>query len=258
MIPIIYPYKMHSGSAKRLAEALGARRVYPDRKYKPRRDHMIVNWGCSKVPNWRHPIVGQRPDLWLNAVPSVERACNKLLAFSRMAEERVPTPFYTIDPAVARGWLQDGDSVVSRYLLNSHSGKGIVIDSLDSYDIFLHRERAPLYVKYFKKKHEYRVHVFNGKVIDVQQKRKRRESDVNYQVRNHANGWVYCREDVSPPAEALDIAVKAVAALGLDFGAVDVAWNEHYNKCVVFEVNTAPGLFGHTLDIYVDAIKEML
>jgi glutathione synthase/RimK-type ligase-like ATP-grasp enzyme len=69
---------------------------------------------------------------------------------------------------------------------------------------------------------------------------------------------VYCREDVSPPAEALDIAVKAVAALGLDFGAVDVAWNEHYNKCVVFEVNTAPGLYGHTLDVYVNAIKEML
>lgn len=253
MQPIIYPYKMHSGSAKRLADALGARRVYPDRKYKPRCNHLIINWGCSRVPSW---MLGRAQ--WLNLADNVEEACNKLLALRRLNFDNVPIPEYTNDPAVAREWLQDGDSVVSRYLLNSHSGKGIVIDSLDSYDIFLHRERAPLYVKYFKKKHEYRVHVFNGRVIDVQQKRKRRESDVNYQVRNHANGWVYCREDVSPPTEALDIAVKAVAALGLDFGAVDVAWNEHYNKCVVFEVNTAPGLFGHTLDVYVNAIKEML
>ena len=253
MIPIIYPYKMHSGSAKRLADALNTRRVRPNGLYQPRSKHLIVNWGNSSIPTW-----AMNAAQLLNPPYEVRLACNKLYALNDLDFHNVPIPAFTCDPAVARGWLQDGDSVVSRYLLNSHSGKGIVIDSLDSYDIFIHRERAPLYVKYFKKKHEYRVHVFNGKVIDVQQKRKRRETDVNYQIRNHANGWVYCREDVSPPPEALDIAVKAVAALGLDFGAVDVAYNQHYDKCVVFEVNTAPGSFGHTHDVYVNAIKEML
>ena len=33
---------------------------------------------------------------------------------------------------------------------------------------------CPLYVKYKKKKAEYRVHVFDGKIMDVQQKKKRR------------------------------------------------------------------------------------
>ena len=43
---------------------------------------------------------------------------------------------------------------------------------------------------------------------------------------------------------------------GLDFGAVDVLWNERQQKAYVCEVNTAPGLEGITLDNYLKEIKE--
>ena len=42
--------------------------------------------------------------------------------------------------------------------------------------------------------------------------------------------------------------------LGLDFGAVDIGHRLIDNKLFVFEINTAPGITGTTLDNYAKAI----
>jgi glutathione synthase/RimK-type ligase-like ATP-grasp enzyme len=42
--------------------------------------------------------------------------------------------------------------------------------------------------------------------------------------------------------------------MGLDFGAVDIGHRLIDNQFFVFEVNTAPGLEGTTLDKYAKAI----
>ena len=118
---------------------------------------------------------------------------------------------------------------------------------------------APLYTKYIKKADEYRVHVFGGKVLDVQQKRKRQcvdNADVNYQVRNARNGWVFCRGGVAAHERVIDAGVRAVAALDLDFGAADVGWNARNESATVYEVNTAPGVEGSTLEAYRTALTE--
>jgi glutathione synthase/RimK-type ligase-like ATP-grasp enzyme len=120
---------------------------------------------------------------------------------------------------------------------------------------------APLYTKYIKKADEYRVHVFDGEVIDVQQKRKRQEvenEDVDYQIRNSTGGWVFCRAEVDIPDICLSMARRAVSALGLTFGAVDIGYNRREDMAYVFEVNTAPGLEGTTLDTYYAAIEKKL
>jgi glutathione synthase/RimK-type ligase-like ATP-grasp enzyme len=121
---------------------------------------------------------------------------------------------------------------------------------------------APLYVKYKKKRKEYRVHVFKGQVIDVAEKRRRRKDErpatFDGYVRNLANGWVFCRDSIVKPADLDGLAIAACAALGLDFGAVDVIWNEKENKCYVLEVNTAPGLQGTTLTNYTNAIYNWI
>ncbi len=77
-------------------------------------------------------------------------------------------------------------------------------------------------------------------------------------VRNHDNGWVFCRQDVHPPDEVINQSIEAVRALGLDFGATDVGWNEYYQKACVFEVNTAPGLEGTTLENYTTFFKNVV
>jgi len=205
----------------------------------------------------------------------VSIASNKLLTFQALSSNpAIPIPEFTASDAVANQWYVQGDRVVGRTILTGHSGEGIFITDPLNYpqgeggvDVIALREvhgNIPLYVKYKKKKHEYRVHVvLNGVNIstDVQQKRKRQETpneEVDYKVRNHANGWVYCREDLHEPEGLQDLAIQVVRQLSLDFGAVDIIWNEHENQMYVLEVNTAPGLEGQTLEFYAQHLGEMM
>ncbi|MNJ09659.1 hypothetical protein D3C77_38070 [compost metagenome] len=114
------------------------------------------------------------------------------------------------------------------------------------------------------KKEEYRIHVFNGEVVDVQRKARKKDvpdDQVNWKVRNLANGFIFARGEEAlgnVPQDVLDQAVKAVAALGLDFGAADVVYNDKQGKAYCLEVNTAPGLSGSTLDGYVKQLKGVV
>lgn len=176
---------------------------------------------------------------------------DKLTQLTKFKENNVDTLDFTTDRAVAAAWLPDS-CVVARTILRGSEGRGIVVAERSEELV-----PAPLYTKYFKKKHEYRVHVFNGEVIDVQQKRKRKElTDEGREprIRNLANGYVYCREGLVEPDGLRDLAVRATAALGYQLGAVDVAYNEHHRRFAVLEVNANPGLQGTTLDKYSDAI----
>lgn len=273
MRPIILPYKFGSGSARALSEGLRARghrakRVRHEGNYRPFRNHLIINWGSSVRPSWMVGI-GYH---WLNDWVSVGEATNKLIAFQKLQEAGVQIPEFTTDRAEAMRWIMKQDShgnyigkVLARVKLQGHSGEGIHLycgDSplWDSDELDL--VRAPLYVKYIKKTHEYRIHVFGDQVIDIQQKRRRREvpdEQVNWQVRNYQNGFTYSRHDIDPPEEQiLEQSRQAVRALTLDFGAVDVIWNSKHQRAYVLEVNTAPGLEGTTLEKYIHALESVL
>lgn len=176
---------------------------------------------------------------------------DKLTQLTKFTENNLATVEFTTDRAVATGWLSDGP-VFCRTLLRASEGKGIVVaetaDQLAS---------APLYTKNFKKKREYRVHVFNGRVIDVQEKRRRKDvvdESRNTRIRNLANGYVFCRDGLVEPAGLRDLAVQATQSLGYNLGAVDVAFNERHGRLAVLEVNANPGLQGTTLETYSNAI----
>jgi glutathione synthase/RimK-type ligase-like ATP-grasp enzyme len=237
----ILPYNIGSESAKALAQALGVKRIKPHGNYRPQSFVTVLNWGFSG--EFSHPKM-------LNKPSAVARASNKLTTLRVLKDAGIPVPDFTTDKAAARAWQQDGFRVLCRTLLNSHSGKGIVIaqpeDSLVS---------APLYTKYTNKDYEYRIHVFNGHVIDICEKRKRNgEETTNNLIRTLSNGWVFCREGVNLSEAAKSRSIKAVQALGLDFGAVDlIARGSHH---WVLEVNSAPGLQGTTLEKYTEALRS--
>lgn len=193
-----------------------------------------------------------------NSFAAVRVAGNKLSTFRVLeGKDGIRIPVFTTDRSVAAGWLRDGIVVVCRTNLRGHSGAGIVLANSEDQLV-----SAPLYVQYVKKQKEFRVHVAFGEVIDVQEKRKRSELpedfSVNFQVRNHQTGWVYCREDIIEPTGLRDMACLCTASLGLDFGACDLIWNEKRNECYVLEVNTAPGLEGSTVDKYAQVFTEKL
>jgi glutathione synthase/RimK-type ligase-like ATP-grasp enzyme len=221
-----------------------------------RTTRVILNWGCSVS----HPRIDNSHGVFvINKPECVAIACNKL-SFARRASynasnglvaPRVPETTESSEKALE--WLSEGIVVFARTLLTSHSGRGIV--EMESPQDMV---PAKLYSKYVKKTHEYRVHIFGDDVIQVDRKARRldvQDEDVNWRVRNNDNGFTYCR-NVQCPQDIQDQAIKAIQMCGLDFGAVDVLWNERQQKAYVCEVNTAPGLEGITLDNYLKEIKE--
>ena len=118
---------------------------------------------------------------------------------------------------------------------------------------------APLYTKGIKKDREFRIHVMGGEVIFQQEKKMmakgRRPERFNAHVRNHANGWVFADQNLVIPGQVIDVARRCVVSCGLDFGAVDVLWNDKLGAFIL-EVNTAIGLQPKLAAIYAAKIKE--
>ena len=241
----LFPYKAGSISAKRLARTLGILRVSPS--YNAKRSDTIINWGSSTPPHFRW----MEQDL--NKPESIQLACDKLNTFITLEH----LGFHHLPEWYQHKWsaekcIEEGHIVYCRTKTNSHSGNGIVIaNTIDEL------VQAPLYTVKTKHKDEYRVHVFKGEAIDIQQKRKSfGRSTTSNGIRNHTNGWVYTRDNCNPPSDLVNASIKAVELLGLDFGAVDIGHRLRDNKFFVFEVNTAPGLEGTTLQRYANAIKN--
>lgn len=164
----------------------------------------------------------------------------------------ISCPNHTTQLTTAKEWFNSGvKRVMCRKLTRAHSGKGCVVSNNIEELV-----PAPLYTEYVPKKFEYRVHVFNGKVIDKQIKRKRKEYDGtrDTQIRNKANGYVFCREGITDDVRLESIAISAVKALGRPYGAVDVIYNEKQDQYFVLEVNSKPGMQGITLEKYAQAI----
>lgn len=238
----VFPYKQGSKSAKALANELDGKVLKIEgSKYRPKRGDFVVNWGSGRVP-------GFGPATVLNGAGAVIRASDKLKTFDALHAANVSIPLFTADREVAQGWANEG-VVVCRTVLRGHSGEGIVI-ATDAEEVV----RAPLYTKYVKKKDEYRVHVLRNQAFFIQ--RKARKLDVenpNWQVRNLAGGFVFAEVAQNEvPRDVIQQAVASIAALGLDFGGVDVMWNDREQKAYVLEVNTACGLEERTAGRYAE------
>lgn len=156
-------------------------------------------------------------------------------------------------------------------------------------------------VQYFQKfldiKTEYRVHVFDGKIIYAVKKvenateagwvAQRKQKILDYAQKNNINvnqatmdyvlgklykeqqlpdrivrsnhrGWKFSSVALNLLSAPLkNAAIKAVAALGLDFGAVDCCIDMKGHPWIL-EINSGPGLQGTTLVKYTAAFKAKI
>lgn len=220
-------------------------------RYRSRVGDIVVNYGNRR---YNDSFFGGATVL--NSVVALNRAANKVTAFQTLEAAGVSTVEYSIRAAQASEWNLDS-VVYERAILNGHSGEGITV-RLPGEGI----TPAPLYTRGIQgPRREWRVHVFEGVITYVQKKIRRngyRELEsYREDIRNHHTGWVYSNAFTeAPPDQVLIQAHKAVSALGLNFGAVDLiskganAW--------ILEVNTAPGLTGTTLETYTHNIVEFV
>lgn len=257
---ILFPHNLGSQGATQLAEEFETIKVKPDGKYTPKSHHVILNWGNSQAPNWGAAAkqVGAKI---LNHWDNIKVSCNKKTAFEKLLAGQVVVPEFTNEVQVAQSWIGAGSWVVCRNILNGSQGDGIVICKT-SQELTAAAPAAKLFVKYFKRKHEYRVFVGNGKVIDFIQKKKKGDfqGEHNNEVRNLNGGWIFAREGVQLPDVVKNEAIKAAKVLKLDFAGIDIGFNQTENKAAVFEANTAVGITpeGTTLDKISEFLKTYL
>lgn len=218
---------------------------------------LVVNWGCSKV-------LGAGPRV-LNPASAVSIASNKLSCMRRMNAKGIPTVEFTLDRGEAEEWLKKS-SIVGHFNLHAHSGQGLELFKKGK---SISRDDIQVYTKYFPKKVEARVHCIlgpDGKKYQCLYLEKGRVSEGRWSefdltetpqtyIRTWDNGWIFKR-NVNTDLKACDLAAKAMAAVGLSYGAVDIMFKD--DTYIIGEINTAPGLEGQCLAFYVTHLGAMI
>lgn len=276
----LYPYRQQSQSARDLASKLNVKIIKrEDSRFRPSPRKTVINWGASQFPE---PIFNICTVL--NHPQFVERCASKRLFFHTMSISELKPRIvpWTTDATVAHQWIRDGKQVVCRAdsseIKSNHGGGDIAIIGRDSLQAEIEEafEKARLFTMYVKKRSEWRVHCarriatlrdgirvasHDVQILDVQQKKRRQTwpdgrpvlpDEIDSQVRSWINGWVFARREIECPPDVLEQAELAFKASELDFGAVDVIWNEHREEAYVLEINTAPGIEGSTIDMYAE------
>lgn len=244
----VYSHNFKSAGARRLAKALKVKRIkHQNSRFKGGPRKLVLNWGSTEVPT-------EVTKCNVLNSPIRVRFCTNKLRFFQVGSKHARLPAFADNSKDALKMLEKGD-VVARRLLSGSGGRGIVIIKRPEDMV-----EAPLYTQYIKKMSEFRIHIFRGEIIDIQRKVRRKstpDEKVDWAVRNLENGFVFMRHSIVCPSDVKEQALDAFNWTGLDFGAVDVVWNQKQRQAYVLEINTAPGLEGSTIDSYLDAMRSI-
>lgn len=256
----IHPYLRNSGSVVALL-ARAEERGIPCKvriKSAPKKG-IIVSWGRRQVNLYDSHLP------WLNDAYLETMTCKRKF-FEHVGTDSGLVPEWTTSGVAAREW---NAPTVVRFKTAASGGEGLVIWSGAEDGEF--PVAAPLYTRYVKKTHEYRCHVFkdsegNFSVRQTQRKAARRGDDgqldvKNWQVRNLENGFVFVKNDGQPvPPKVHTVAVELMTKYfkDLDFCALDIIYHKPTDTALVLEGNTAPGVEGTSVDLYLDYFVERL
>lgn len=256
-----YGQRPAPGVGKRLAIALGLDPMEDVRTSRSGPDsvgynEVVINYGNSIVPQWAQKV------RWINHPRLISQASNKITCLKVLDDKNVESIQWTENMDDAKDWARHG-RVFCRTIINGKKGNGIVVATNPDEVV-----PAPLYTLEYQKDREFRVHVFRNRegwleVIDYVQKKRRQAfvnaGKINEDIRNHGRGWVFAHENIYDSRRVRDVAIRAVAALGLDFAGVDIlarVSGKKVDHAVVCEVNSAPGMSSPTtFRAYVNAFS---
>lgn len=196
----------------------------------------IIRWG----------YLGDVPDgvTEINTAEAIRKASHKFESLKLMEEAGVRVPSASKDveevgfPCLGRNFFHSKGRDIEVY-----AGRECLPDYAREY-----------YVQLLPNDAEYRVHVAFGKVIAKTKKVPTEAADLSVVQRNRQFGWA--QVTITGETPVLDgLALKAIEAHGLHFGAVDIVRSA--GKYYVLEVNTAPGLeVEGRLRAYTEAVMQ--
>ena len=221
-----------SASGRLLARRLRLRRIRGPIDRYPQNAELVLTWG-------------QRPDNFSDTGktinhPAAQRAAsNKIYAFRMMQDAGVSTVPFTLSIDEANNWKAHGAPVVERGTVTGSGGAGIrVVRPGEAL------RNVQLYTQFVPSVREYRIHVVGDAVLPARKVRRNGTEADPFPIRNHSDTWAFQYDipEKSPVHESvLTLAKKAIDAVDLDFGAVDILYQGKGIACVL-EINTAPGI----------------
>ncbi len=189
---------------------------------------ILIRWGTRQELPTDGKIV-------YNSCTGLEKATDKKRSREIFMEKGVPCP-KLVTPSNHNSY-----PVIARPLVHSKGKNFHVLKNKTEFTKAYKDHQSDWYFSEFiDKDSEFRVHVAHGKVLEVMQKPK--PSNPNLIAWNRAlNGDPFVRVGRQQySAKVCAAAIKAVKALGLDFGGVDVIVKD--GNPFVVEVNTSPTL----------------
>lgn len=249
----IFYHDNSSVTGRALKDALGINGGTAGPEARPAR---LIRWGNRAES--RFNATGSA----LNKKNALNDASNKGRSLELLTAAGVNVP-----PAAERF---EGDLLVGRTETHVGGSGFFLITCQRDFDLARNNLHCTHFMAYIPTQREYRIHVFRGAVIGGAEKLMGNDA-TSLHIRNVATGWTFRYNNIDRiPRETERVAVEAVVALGLDFGAVDIIKSVN-NNLYVLEVNTAPSLVkpveggarrevehGPVFDAYVEAFRTWL
>lgn len=202
----------------------------------------LIRWGS------RSSVDFSPRETVFNSQRAIRSNTDKLGSLRTLREAGIPTPEWTTN----RDEISETFGYPALGRSENHTRGEDINLILQWRDAYL-TSGNDYFVEYIPTDLEYRMHVVNGEVVKVHEKRLRSEESNHPFIRNSETGWIFVEPREEPPSDQL--AIDAVGSLGLDFGAVDVLRGEDGEEYVL-EVNTAPSLDEANLQRYGEALAE--
>ena len=230
-----------SVTGKALRQQFRAVRKRTDRKAKC---DLFIRWGSTEeFPNLRYKYE-------LNTLEAVKRTANKLEMLRTLSLAGISIPQFGTD---LEGTESHKDNKGNYYIRNKLGVVRYGNDFNPTTDLYYTKP-----VMY--KRREYRVHVFNGKVIGLYEKVPFDATPENRPklFKSDTCNFVRCDPLISRVDQsAQQMCIAAVSSLGLLMGGVDLIRNKD-GEFVICEVNSSPGLNSIMIARYVNEIRTYI
>lgn len=230
-------------TGKEIKQVLGAIKKVTNRKAKC---DLFIRWGSTEQFDrlkFKHEV---------NKLDAVKRTSNKLVMLQTMQAAGVTCIEFSSDASVLDSFKDSSGNV---YIRNKLGVVRYANDFDANFDSYFSKPVA-------NKRREYRVHVFRNKVLGAYEKIPLVSGAENRPAlfKSDTCKFVRCNLDLENSRvtqDARQMCIAAVAALGLDFGGVDLIRDKD-GGFTICEVNSSPGLNKHNIERLVEEIKQVI
>jgi len=194
--------------------------------------------------------------LVLNKATSIFNNINKLKSLMLLKQHGIRTIPFAIR-------FQDIPSFPAlRRLLNHSRGRDIKLIANSNEFI-----KGDYYTSLIENYREYRCHIMFDKCVRLTLKTPKpkeeykENEEFNLLIKSFQRGWKvndHYKHEIDIEKKIIELSRRAIKALDLDFGAVDVIIENNTFKPYILEVNTAPHLSPYGIEVYVHAFREYL